>query len=141
MKTQDLLPKLSNENEVFAEVTTENGKRGLFRRRLITDRRGFPVGVETELLATFQARIIGVAVAGDDENNQLLWRYTVAVKSKYGAKIINLPSRAFDGSGNGTRLFLKTLYRSGLTGVAYPGHANATVRACVALTREGVPMP
>lgn len=139
--SRDLLPKLSNETEVFAEIATSIGKRGLFRRRLVRDRRGFPVGVESEMLATFHARIIGVAVDGDAPDDEARWLYTVAVKSKFGGKLIEVPAKAFDGSAAGTKLFLKRLYRSGLTGVAYPGKAAATVRACVSLSREGTPMP
>ncbi len=140
MKTRDSLPRLSNETEVFGEVETATGNRGLFRRRLVT-RRGFPVAVESELLATFHARIIGVTVDGDAPDDVSAHVYTVAVKSKYGGKLIKVPARAFDGSANGTKLFLKRLYSSGLTGFAYPGRAAATVRAVVSLTREGVPMP
>lgn len=141
MTTRDLLPTLSNTDEVFSDVITAQGKRGLFRRRSRTNRRGFPDGVQSDFLATFHARIIAVAVNGDDPDDEAQHVYTVAVKSKYGSKLIEMPSRAFDGSANGNKIFSKRLYSSGLTGVAYPGRLAATIRAVVSLTREGIPMP
>jgi hypothetical protein len=116
--------------EVFFEEVAADGERGLFRLRY----DALAVAVRVELLAGFHARVVTVEGRGADA-------LAVVAGHARRAFIVRVPLRQLQAGGNHKAAIARIASVGGLGCICMAGRLAATMRAILALTVEGEPMP